>query len=108
MPRTRSDKPKRNIWQDGPPDYGTYEGPRGNRDEWAGAFGEAWNATTARDILGNQSAWEVLGVSVGASMAVITRAFRRLMLQHHPDHGGDPETCRKVIAAYAVLRNAHA
>jgi len=64
-------------------------------------------------------AYEVLGVNVGSSDAEVTKAYRRLMNQNHPDklHAkGLPESMMKVAeektrqirAAYEVLREARA
>ena len=62
-------------------------------------------------------AYEVLGVSRGASDAEVTKAYRRLMNQNHPDKlvaKGLPESMMKVAeektrqirAAYELLRDA--
>jgi DnaJ like chaperone protein len=64
-------------------------------------------------------AYEVLGISSDASDAEVTRAYRRLMNQNHPDKlvaRGLPESMMKVAeektrqirAAYEVLREARA
>ena len=105
MPRAKSGKPKRNVWTDASP-YGTYKGPRGHPGQWQAAFADAWNSRSAKKIIAEESPWAILGVAIGASLAEVTRAFRKLMLKHHPDHGGDTETCRKIIAAYTVLKDA--
>ena len=96
-------KPKRNIWTD-PSQYGTYEGPRGDPSEWAEAFKEAWNVRGAKNIIKEESAWTILGVVDGSDWNAIKTAFRKLMKIHHPDHGGDTETCKKMIAAYTLLK----
>lgn len=44
--------------------------------------------------------WEVLGVKAHESTEAVTEAYRRLVLQHHPDRGGDPERMAQVNAAY--------
>ena len=99
---TKDKKPKRNYFKE-PSKYGTYDGPRGNADQWRDAFGEAWDAATCRTILADQSPWEVLGVKAGADWAEVKAAYRTLIRKNHPDLGGDPETCRKIIAAYTLL-----
>ena len=64
-------------------------------------------------------AYEVLGVSRNASDAEVTKAYRRLMNQNHPDKlvaKGLPESMMKVAeektrqirAAYELLRDARA
>ena len=44
-----------------------------------------------------------LGVAKTASEAEIKTAYRRLVLEHHPDKNGDPIKFRAVAEAYAVL-----
>jgi hypothetical protein len=49
----------------------------------------------------------VLGVPAGATNEEITRAYHRLVRQHHPDttqEPTEPERFRAVVAAYAALR----
>jgi len=49
---------------------------------------------------------EHLGVDLDASADLIRRAFRRLVVQHHPDLSGtsDTEEVRRLTEAYRVLR----
>jgi hypothetical protein len=51
-----------------------------------------------------KSALKILGVPPEASPALIRRAYRKLMLTHHPDRGGDPAIAREIIDAYRLLR----
>ncbi|KAF1972656.1 heat shock protein DnaJ, partial [Bimuria novae-zelandiae CBS 107.79] len=46
-----------------------------------------------------------LGVSPEADSATIKRAYRELVLRHHPDKQGDAASFRKVHEAYEVLRD---
>lgn len=48
-------------------------------------------------------AYAVLGVQRGADLTEIKAAYRRLMLQHHPDKGGDLEAAKQINAAYEAL-----
>lgn len=54
-----------------------------------------------------QTHYQVLGVPANATSTDIKRAYRRLVVQYHPDkHGGDPrfeEQFKAVSAAYRVL-----
>lgn len=102
--RTKSAKPKRNIWTD-PSPYGEYEGEAGNADQWRGFFKEAWDKATAQKLIGEdlETPYKILGIETGASIVEIKRAFHKLILKHHPDRGGDNETARKIIAAYTIL-----
>lgn len=48
--------------------------------------------------------YETLGVSIAATQADITKAFRKLSMQHHPDReGGDKDAFQRIQAAYEIL-----
>jgi curved DNA-binding protein len=54
----------------------------------------------------------ILGVPPGANMEEITRAYRRLLRQHHPDTApghteADHHRLQQIMAAYQELRHAH-
>jgi hypothetical protein len=44
--------------------------------------------------------WGVLGLDRGASRESVTKRFRELALQHHPDRGGSTESMARINAAY--------
>jgi hypothetical protein len=50
-----------------------------------------------------RSAWEMLGLTTGASLAEIKTAFRERALSTHPDHGGDADEFRALYRAYERL-----
>ena len=50
------------------------------------------------------SVWSLLGVSSNATEADLKAAYRKRAMEAHPDHGGDAETFRRVVAAYAEAR----
>ena len=52
-------------------------------------------------------AYQILGLAEGASGEDITRAHRRLMKKHHPDHGGTTEMAARVNEAKDVLMRRH-
>ena len=47
--------------------------------------------------------YRTLQVRRDASPEVIAAAYRRLMKDAHPDHGGDAERAKRLNAAYATL-----
>jgi hypothetical protein len=47
------------------------------------------------------SVWEVLGVTRDVTEAELKAAYRRRALEMHPDHGGDDESFRRLLRAYA-------
>ncbi len=52
--------------------------------------------------------YRVLGLSVGAPMAEVKAAYKRLLKQHHPDrHGASPEAQKKATEFSARLNEAY-
>eukprot|EP01105_Mastigella_eilhardi_P026086 TRINITY_DN7369_c0_g1_i1.p1 TRINITY_DN7369_c0_g1~~TRINITY_DN7369_c0_g1_i1.p1 ORF type:complete len:388 (+),score=125.49 TRINITY_DN7369_c0_g1_i1:49-1164(+) len=52
------------------------------------------------------SYYDVLGVKRDATANEIKKAYRQLLLIHHPDKGGDPEKFKEVSNAYEILNDA--
>jgi hypothetical protein len=50
--------------------------------------------------------YAVLGLGPLATCAEVRRAYHRLALLHHPDHGGDLQTMQALNAAWDVLGDA--
>lgn len=50
------------------------------------------------------SVWETLGVSPGVTDEELKAAYRRRVLETHPDQGGDASALRRVVRAYAEAR----
>lgn len=50
--------------------------------------------------------YRVLEVAVNARQSVIEKAYRAIMLEDHPDRGGDSARAQQVNAAYEILRDA--
>jgi hypothetical protein len=106
MPRKRDpNKPQRNVWKDASA-YGTYDGPAGHAAEWAGIFGNAWDAATCKTIIKDESPWDILKIKAGCTWAEVKKAYRALIILNHPDVGGDPDLCRKIIAAYKLIEES--
>lgn len=51
-----------------------------------------------------QSIWSLLGASSHSTDAELKAAYRKKAMETHPDHGGDAETFRRVVAAYAEAK----
>lgn len=47
-----------------------------------------------------RSVWEILGVTRDASLDELRAAYRRKVLETHPDQGGDAEELKRVLRAY--------
>lgn len=50
-------------------------------------------------LLGNRTAWQILGLEPGSSSLQIERAHRRLAADLHPDRGGDSAAMADLNAA---------
>jgi len=85
--------------------YGTYEGKRGNPDQWADSFKSRFSDAEIKEIIGEESPWKILGLTPGATQKEIRSAFLRLALETHPDRNPhlDGSEFRKVRAAYEKL-----
>ena len=46
---------------------------------------------------------DILGVSPGATLDEVKKAFKNLALKHHPDKGGNEEKFKEITEAYEVL-----
>lgn len=85
--------------------YKTYDDSqgRGNVDQWRSAFNTRMNLDEAKKIVRDNDPLIILGLVEMPDLATLKNVFRKLMMQNHPDRGGDTVVCRKIIAAFTVL-----
>jgi len=56
-------------------------------------------------MLSQKACYDILQCAEGASPKELKRSFHRLMLEHHPDKGGDKQKCDSILKAYQTLTN---
>ncbi len=47
--------------------------------------------------------YEILEVDYDASLTTIREAFKKLVLKHHPDRGGNPQHFHIIKGAYSYI-----
>ncbi len=98
-----------NKWDNSASPYGTYNDTiekRGDESSWKNAFEQAkFSRKKSLGILAltNEDPHAVLGLSKGASKDEVKKAFRKLVIPAHPDHGGSREEYDRIFAAYSIL-----
>jgi DnaJ-class molecular chaperone len=85
--------------------YRTYDTSKGfgSQDEWKKIFEHRLGIDAAQEALGSDNPHSILGVKLTATWSEIKAAYRKLVMIHHPDKGGDAATFRKIQGAYEVL-----
>jgi DnaJ-class molecular chaperone len=92
--------------------YNTYDTSNGfgNKAKWQKAFQQRMTKDDARALLKEkaETPYSLLGVEATASQDAIKKAFRKLIMQWHPDRNADrlqeaEEMTKKLIAAYTLL-----
>lgn len=69
----------------------------------AGARGDGGGASAGAGPMSREEAYEILGLSPGASAEQVKEAHHRLMKKIHPDQGGSNYLAAKINQAKAVL-----
>jgi DnaJ-domain-containing protein 1 len=80
----------------------------GNRDQWRESFHARMGTEEAERIIKDQpeTPHSILGVKFGATIPEIKAAFKKLIMQWHPDRNSSLEAhamTQKIIAAYTIL-----
>jgi DnaJ-domain-containing protein 1 len=80
----------------------------GSPNEWRAAFRDRMGIDAARQAVNDsgETPRGILGVLRSATWDEIRKAYRKLVMLHHPDRGGDAGMFRKIQAAYEVLEDA--
>lgn len=87
--------------------YKTYDDSlgRGSVDEWKDSFNQRYSAEEAKSIIKENDPYLVMDLPRGCSLDQLKSKYRILVMQNHPDKGGDPIRCKQIIAAYSILEN---
>ena len=85
--------------------YKTYDDSegRGSVSEWKDLFNQRYSAEEAKNIIKENDPYLIMGVSLESSLEELKSKYRVLVMQNHPDKGGDPIKCKQIIAAYSIL-----
>ena len=86
--------------------YKTYDPStegHGNVHQWRQAFNDRMGYDEAVVVINADDPIIVLGFSSLPDLKELNKQFRKLMMQHHPDRGGDVDKARKIIAAFVLL-----
>jgi hypothetical protein len=84
--------------------YKTYDDSngRGNLDEWRSSF-ESMHKDEAIGLLKKKDPLSIFGLTELPNLESLKKIYRKLMMENHPDHGGDHKKCKEIIAAFTLL-----
>jgi DnaJ-domain-containing protein 1 len=83
----------------------------GDPDEWRGAFKQRMGLEEAQKVVGSRSARLILGLGIACSWEDVVKAYRRKMLEVHPDRRATSglsefeatQKTKEVNAAFSLL-----
>jgi hypothetical protein len=106
MPRIKKPAVKRSPLEG----YRTYnpnaEG-YGSVSDWGRAFDERMGVEEAGRVLRDDDPIVIMGFTSLPIMDELKKAYRKLMMQYHPDRaGGNAGMAMKIIAAYSILEDS--
>lgn len=90
--------------------YKTYDDSlgRGSPKSWRASFRERMSKEEATKCIADDSPESILEMSSPEwsfyTFEALQQQFRKLILIHHPDKGGDTIKAQKIIAAYTILK----
>lgn len=76
---------------------------RGSVSEWNHLFNKRYSQQEARNIVKESDPYIIMELELDCSLSDLKAKYRKLMMQYHPDRGGDPIKCKMIIAAYTIL-----
>lgn len=103
---TRAKSTVKKGFMDGYKTYNPKSEGYGDASQWKQAFNERMGYEEAVNILGDDSAYTVLGIVFGATLAEIKKAYRKMAIKWHPDKNLGVDTTaemQKINAAYTFL-----
>jgi hypothetical protein len=100
--KTKPEKKPKKGFLDGYKTYDTKHG-FGNRSEWRSAWDDRMNHKDASATIGADDPLSVMGFSSLPTRGELDQRYRALVMQHHPDRGGDPAEFKHVQAAWSLL-----
>jgi hypothetical protein len=108
MPRLKSTKPKENPVERLRRRYATYDPDvegYGNPAQWKDAFEQTMGHDEALKVLGLDNPLTILGFDAMPTKAELKKRYRTLIMENHPDKGGNTVKAQRIIAAYSELKD---